>query len=413
VSKEDFLLHGSNTLGDELIPKLLHEFLISENVKDIKITAERKLDQTVLQGVLPDSLQPVTFKVYAPGTAIGIQHLNKQTCDIAMASRRMTDDELKSFANPSEIMGYMIALDGIAIIVHNSNPESTISLDDVRMIFAGITKNWKNGQPINVYAPDDNSGTFKEFVGRVLQKDDTFVNTRNRYADIREVVIKVSQDPNGIGFVGSAFLTKTVKPLAVSEAGSPLEPTTFNISTEDYPLTRRLYLYTSGNSRQPWSSKFINFVLSDIGREIIGKAGFVQTNITTVRFSRSDATEKYRNLTNNAERLSLDFRFDSGKSNLDDKALADLERVIKFLRSAQYANKKVLLLGFADNSGTDAASDSVSWDRADAVRQKLQQSIPQAIDRYKFGSQLPVANNATSDGKKKNRRVEIWIAPAK
>jgi phosphate transport system substrate-binding protein len=204
---------------------------------------------------------------------------------------------------------------------------------------------------------------------------------------------------------------QAAKAVAVSEgASASLMPNRMTVATEDYPLSRRLFLYTPSSPSNDLTLKFLNFALSSEGQGIVEKIGFVGQNVEPVNSSISpDASTRYRSLTKGAERLSLNFRFRAGKTELDNKAKDDLDRVVSFLSDQHYSGDNVLLFGFADNKGSAGVNCDLSQKRADAVRDQfiLRGVHPAAANG--FCAQLPVASNDSEDGREKNRRVEIWV----
>jgi phosphate transport system substrate-binding protein len=121
------------------------------------------------------------------------------------------------------------------------------------------------------------------------------------------------------------------------------------------------------------------------------------------------APREYKQLTQGAERLSLDFRFRPGESDLDNKAVVDVDRVVTFVADQRYTGDKILLFGFADTTETGPAEHALSLNRAEVVEtQFAQRGLKPAVVRG-FGSDLPVASNDTDEGRERNRRVEIWL----
>ena len=80
-----------------------------------------------------------------------------------------------------------------------------------------------------------------------------------------------------------------------------------------------------------------------------------------------DLPPEYVRLTANADRLSVDFRFRTGSSQLDNKAVDDLDRVTTYLASPTARGKEVMLIGFADNEGNPKANEALSNERAKIV----------------------------------------------
>ena len=69
------------------------------------------------------------------------------------------------------------------------------------------------------------------------------LSSARRFESNEELRQSVSNDPDGIGFASISFV-KGVKALAVSDGSKAIAPSTFTVATEDYPLARRLFLYT-------------------------------------------------------------------------------------------------------------------------------------------------------------------------
>jgi phosphate transport system substrate-binding protein len=114
-----------------------------------------------------------------------------------------------------------------------------------------------------------------------------------------------------------------------------------------------------------------------------------------------------------AQRLSVTFRFRSGSSVLDNKALADAKRLVDLLKSDAYKNKSVLLAGFADTKGTFAPNLLLSRHRAKAVLAVMNADglplRPDQITVKAYSEIAPTACNDTEEGMQLNRRVEVWI----
>jgi len=172
-------------------------------------------------------------------------------------------------------------------------------------------------------------------------------------------------------------------------------------------------LYTADKTQNKFARAFIEFALSQPGQDIVAVAGFVSQNIRLEEAAVPDnAPGPYRTLVQGAKRLSLDFRFRSGNSDLDNKAAVDLQRMAAFFSDFRYRSENILLLGFADNIGGRNSNIQLSRERAKKVREEFERRglNPSVVDG--FGSDLPVASNDTNDGREKNRRVEVWLKDA-
>src|SRR5262249_25531161 len=219
----------------------------------------------------------------------------------------------------------------------------------------------------------------------------------------------VPQDRDGIGFVGLPYATGA-KVLAIGEKGATfLVPNTTTIRTEAYPLSRRLYFYLGDNAR-PEARDFTRFALSPQGQDIVEKSGFVgqKVEVVTAEKAPANAPAGYVQLMPSSDRLSVDFRFRSGSSELDTKAVDDIKRVASTM-GTQFSGRGMMLIGFADNTGNPARNLALSKERAQAVEAQMKQQGITPVLVTGFGQELPVADNSTPAGREKNRRVEVWL----
>jgi len=406
-------LAGSNTIGERLGPELAEAYLRVHGATDIYVKPGEAAEVEKVVGNLPGSPYPVEIDIAAHGSATAFTALGDGSCDIGMASRRVKPEEAAKLAGLGTMTDpgneHVLGLDGIAVIVHPHNGLKEISRDELQRIFTGQEQKWKGGAAINVYARDDESGTYDTFKNLVLAGK-PLVSSAKRFADSSALSTAVANDPNGIGFIGLPFIGGA-KALAVSEAGTrPLLPTSLTVATEDYALSRRLYLYTAANSANPRVREFVEFALSPAGQQMAAASGFVAQSAQQVaQKAAPDAPPEYRSLTVNAARMPIDFRFVANETQLDNEALADLDRVVAQLTKAGSEKDRVLLFGFSDSSGSYESNQALSQTRAQIVADELSRRGITPFIVAGFGSAMPVAANDTAEGREKNRRVEIWI----
>jgi phosphate transport system substrate-binding protein len=399
-------LSGSNTIGAELAPALAQAWIETRGAAN----PERQPgapDEVRIGGVANGKRVAVEIKAHGSKTAFS--DLAAGACDIGMASRKITGDEAvmlqaKGLGDlTSNVNEKVLGLDGVSVIVNDANSVDSMSKDEVAAIFAGEAA----GRQWHIYARDDKSGTFDTFQDRVLGTR-SLVASAKRLEDSRALVREVSQDRDGIGFVGLPYAVG-VKVLAIAEKGAaPRVPNTMTVRTEEYPLSRRLFLYVPENA-SPAARDFVHFALSPAGQEIVQKIGFVGQKIEVMTAKPPAAGPKaYVGLMPSSDRLSVDFRFRTGSSELDTKAIDDISRVTSAM-SGQFAGRGVMLVGFADNTGQAGANLALSKRRAEAVAEQMQRRGIQPVLVTGFGAELPVADNTTPEGREKNRRVEAWI----
>jgi phosphate transport system substrate-binding protein len=410
-------LSGSNTIGAALAPALAEGFLKRQGAADVRTIPGDKEDEVRVLGTMPGESVPRVIEIHAHGSATAFEDLNKKACDVGMASRKIKAAEATQLTVYGDMSSpaseHVLGLDGIAVIVSKNNPLEALNKSQVAQLFNGEITDWSQvggpKGPVTVYARDDKSGTYDTFKTLVLGAK-PLVKNAHRLEDSRELSDSVARDPSAIGFIGLPYVQAS-KAVAVSEGTSAsLMPNRMTVATEDYPLSRRLFLYTPPSPSNDLTLKFLNFALSSEGQGIVEKIGFVGQNVEPVTSSiPADASPSYRKLAKGAHRLSLNFRFRAGKTELDNKAKDDLDRVVTFLSDQHYSGENVLLFGFADNKGSGAVNCDLSEKRAQAVRDQFILRGVHPAAATGFCSELPVASNDTDDGREKNRRVEIWV----
>jgi PiT family inorganic phosphate transporter len=414
-AEQTLRLAGSTTIGDELAPTLAKAFLERQGATAVSIDAkDAKAHRVVVHGTLGG--KPIQVEILATGSKLAFECLATDACDVGLSSRPVHPDEverLKALGDMTQPSSeHIIGQDGVAVIVNKANPVATLTFDQLSRIFTGAITDWSAlggpAGPIKVLARDAASGTYDVFSALVTHGAPLKPTTS--FDDSEALSRAVSADPGAIGFIGLPYV-KDAKPVALRDGdGAPLYPTVFTIATEDYPLTRRLYLYIDDAPKNPLASTFIGFAQSDAGQHLVEEAGFISLAVRVeTPPAPPGAPPRYTQELAGASRLSLDFRFRSGGVELDSKAVRDLDRVVAYLSLPQNRARQALLVGFADNQGQESANEGLSRLRAEALAKLLKQRgvVPAVTDG--FGSALPVAPNVTPEGREKNRRVEVWV----
>ncbi len=416
VSVKPLRLHGSNTVGAELAPSLAAGLLQHMGAKDVARTKSANGHGWIVTGTVPGSEQPVEIDIDAAGSGTAFDDLGAGRCDLGMSSRMIRPDEaerlqqagLGDLTKPAN--ENVIGLDGIAVIVNSRNPVRTLSVEDIGRIFDGETTSLPgaNGEatPVDVYARDDHSGTYDTFKSLVLG-DHPLTAKAKRFGDSGELSAAVAANPQAIGFVGMSLVGRA-SAVAVSGGAGALFPSRFSVGSEDYPLTRRLYLYSPSPSTHPLAAPFVEFALSPEGQTLVAAAGFVNLSaLANDSDTCADCPADYAALTRGARRLSLTFRFRTGQSELDSRAAQDVGRLAGALRMQR--SPEFILLGFSDNQGTSDVKAHLSRERADRVARGLDAYGLHAALVEGLGDERPVADNDSASGRDRNRRVEVWV----
>ena len=411
-------IQGSNTIGAALGPALVKGLMEHQGLQDVHAEPGAGANEQRVVGKTRQG-QTVTIEVAAHGSSTGFTALKNNRADLAAASRPIKDNELVDLDPLGDLKSpgaeHVIAIDGLAIIVNPRNPLSTLNTEQLAQIFNGEVSTWEalggTGGAIHLYARDDQSGTFDTFRELVLsRRGQPLAPSAKRFESSEQLSDAVSQDPQGIGFIGLPSV-RQAKAVAIADGDSqPMLPLTSLIATEDYPLSRRLFFYLPPSSPNPWAKALVDFTQGSQGQAIVAANGFIAQQVQAIGVApRPSMPDDYQAIARDAQRLTVNFRFDEGSASLDNKARQDVQRVVAYIRSHGKLNKKVTLVGFGDTKNDPQRAALLSKLRAMAVRRELVKSGVVLKDIRGFGAQMPVAANTADEGRIKNRRVEVWV----
>lgn len=221
----------------------------------------------------------IEFQVTGGGSGTGIAALINGTTDICASSRPIKPAEVAQLRTKYNYRGMevRVARDGLAVYVHASNPVQELTMEQVRNIFTGKIRNWKEvGGPdkrIVLYSRENNSGTYEFFKEHVLLKRDFAANAQHM-AGTAALINAISKDKFSIGFGGAAYMSN-VKALNIAkDANSPnLPPSLENILSGAYPISRFLYFYL--NTAPTGDVKtFIDWVIGKNGQDVVNEVGY-------------------------------------------------------------------------------------------------------------------------------------------
>jgi len=411
----DLKIYGSNTVGAELAPALVMEWLKTQG--DNQVSLKRDGTETVLTGVNQQG-KSYAVELDAKGSSTGFAALENQAANIGMSSRPIKKSEVAALNKyghcDTSACEYVAALDGIAVIVNQNNPLSKVRKETLKRLFSGEVTDWSQigGKPgpIHIFALDENSGTYDTFKHLILTGGAKLVAGAKRNASHEKISEMVAKDPNAIGFVGLPFVHNS-KAVAVADGEAHhIAPSPFTVATEDYVLSRRLFFYLPEVTATPQAKSFVDFVISDNGQQIAKKIGFISQEVIAGEVELDDsAPDEYRQLTKGAKRLSLNFRFLRGTSKLDNKAQRDVSRLKEYMQTPSNNKRELMLFGFADsNESMPIVSLQLSTERADNVADLLVKQGMRPGKVRGYGNAVPVASNDDDIGRSKNRRVEVW-----
>lgn len=217
-------------------------------------------------------------QVTGGGSGTGIAALVNGTTEIANASRDIKDSERAKIRErfktvPAETA---VAKDGVAIYVHEANPVSQLSVEQVKAIYLGDVTNWKDvGGPdarIVLYSRENSSGTYVFFKEHVLGNED-FAAEAQTLPGTAAVVNAVSKERHGIGYGGAAYAKGVKEVKILGPDGQGYLPNAENVKSGKYPLARPLYMYTRAAPAGE-VKEFIDFCLSPAGQAIVTQVGY-------------------------------------------------------------------------------------------------------------------------------------------
>ncbi len=222
----------------------------------------------------------VKIQVTGGGSGTGIAALQNQTTDLCNSSRKIRAAEIaeciKAFGKRTT--EYKVALDGLSIYVSDSNPIKELTVEQVRLIFTGKIKNWKQlggpDAPITVYSRENSSGTYEFFKEHVLQGQD-FAARAQTMPGTASVLEAVAKDKNGIGYGGAAY-GKGAKHLAIKkDENSPaIEPNEETVVKGTYPIWRHLYVYINPALDRGATAAYLTWIRSDEGQSVVKDIGY-------------------------------------------------------------------------------------------------------------------------------------------
>ncbi|MFJ2693445.1 phosphate ABC transporter substrate-binding/OmpA family protein [Pseudomonas sp. NPDC087336] len=411
-------IQGSNTIGAALGPALIEGLMREQGLLKVHSEATDKANESRIVGETVEGRR-VEVELAAHGSSTGFTALKAASADLAASSRPIKDSELVSLQALGDLKSVaaeqVIAIDGLAIILHPQNPLNTLDTVQLARIFSGEVKTWEelggHGGAIHLYARDDQSGTYDTFRELVLSgHGKTLSGSAKRFESSEQLSDAVSQDPHGIGFIGLPYV-RSAKAVAIADGQSmAMLPLNSLIATEDYPLSRRLFFYLPPKRNNPWAEALVAFAQSRQGQAIVAANGFIAQTIQAMAVTPNALMpEGYQALSRHAMRLTVNFRFEEGSASLDNKARQDLSRVLDYMKQHGKTDRQVTLVGFGDAKLDPARADLLSKLRAMAVRRELVKSGVVLRDIRGFGAEMPVAANSEDEGRIRNRRVEVWV----
>jgi phosphate transport system substrate-binding protein len=428
-------ISGANSMGVQLMPALLLDYGLEAGLVAAQEEVTTDPAVRVFQLQAAESARRLRVQVSSRGSSNAFADLLGGQADIGMSTRRASDVEARALQGNGQRTDHeqVVGLGGVVIIVHRDNPLRTLSIAQLRELLSGAMSRWPSGGggsglPVTVYALDRRSGEFDAVQERVLGPGTKLAPQAKLFESHEDLADAVAADPSAIGFVGVAY-ARNARPLGLEqECGLSGDPTPFQLKTEEYPLSRRLYLYTSGRA-SPLARDMMAYAGAARAQGVVQDSGFV--NLDPLLASPEDSAaqlagagtflpedqkpvaaaqvQALREMLGGARRLSVTFRFEAGRADLDARAEADLERLAQWARQTKTPESALALIGHASPDGQFASNLDLSRARAQSVADRLRKmgvTVPR-VEGVGPVNQVVCSRNAVENDM--NRRVEVWV----
>lgn len=208
----------------------------------------------------------IAVTIQGGGSALGVQAALSGAAQIGMADLVILPPEAQA------LTAVVVARDGIAVVINNSNPTKDLTMEQIRGIFSGKIRNWKElggaDHGITVVSREAGSGTrssFEQIVKDIALTKDAIIQDSN--GTIRETVI---MDENAIGYLSHGLLNEKLKAVTVHGVSC----TTEEVVAGRYPIVRPVYLLTKGEPTGACKA-FIDYVCSAEGQKTIKDSGLI------------------------------------------------------------------------------------------------------------------------------------------
>ncbi len=239
----------------------------------------------------------VNIQIQGAGSSTAPPALTEGTSNFGPMSREMNSSEIEAFENRHGYPPTMVpvAIDALAVYVHQDNPIESLSIPQVDAIFSetrrcgydqditrwgqlGLDGAWSN-RDFALYSRNAVSGTYGYFKENALCGGD-FKASINEQPGSASVVQGVSESINGIGYSGIGYMTSSVRavPLSREQGGQAYEATPEDAASGNYPLARFLMVYVNKHPNEelaPQQAEFLRMVLSRQGQAVTERDGYI------------------------------------------------------------------------------------------------------------------------------------------
>ncbi len=421
-------IFGDKQVIDKLLVPLMegYSFSIGANVE----TTTTETNQSNIKVIGQDGTDFATIAVQS-GTATNLSADITKTPNAIVLKQgnaaQLAQDGAKTAVTP-------LAADALVVAVSDANPIRSISSQTLQDILSGKVTSWKDlggaDVDINLYLTEKNTNFAA--LSKSIGYDTATTGTAARFKALDDIAKAVSDDPYGLALINYANL-RTAKALPIIGAcGAYVKPNAFNITTGTYPGTYYHYL-TQGEKRPPiFAREFMSFIEDSQAKDMIERFGFPSLSLQEkdlegqgnrityglLATSKNVPITEYRsmlNILNGARQLSTIMRFAPGGLDLDAQSSAALETLVSELFLGNYADQKLMIVGFTESDGSLGENKRNSKAAAQLISRYIKNADSGDIladlqmEIHGFGEASPLVCEDTPEGAATNNRVEIWV----
>ena len=253
---------GGSAVGTEVMPRLVRAYAASIGATTTMSVGSdpRNLEFKILSS---DGRLIAQVNAYRLGVTPGFLALAKKEADLVWTGRRIVPEEqqmmtavgIGNMRAPGN--EHVWALDGLVVLVAKENPVEALSLEQLSKIFAGEITDWSElglaPGKINVYAPVAEAPAWSQFETDVMNPYRPHDHANGKALDaLYRVGRQGGGGPTRDRALASSQWCDRAKPINITTScGIIVQPTVFNIKTEEYPLSRRMFFYTAGEPKNP------------------------------------------------------------------------------------------------------------------------------------------------------------------
>ncbi len=415
---ERLRVHGSNTLGDRLMPALVASWLKSTGYSQIRRV---EVSGTVTEVQAVRDGEPLVVEIDKHGSAAGMQALIRGDAELAMLARTPTAAEQSAGWQLGELTSpdqqFVLALNGARMVVAQSNPVKTLTLSQMRAVLSGEVRDWAQlggrGGEVQVMCGPANGGLNDFLASRVMQGAAIKGCTR-RFPTLAEAARAAANNPQALAVVELVTpVTPGGRALAIADGGIAVAPTLTNLRSEDYPLVQRYSVY-GGQMMSALGRGLAMFLISPAAQRVVAGEGLVAMTLPQVPMEEAAGAgpPPYAEAVAGARRLPLSVRFNlrSLSGMFEGGSAQDLERLIVFMQQPRNRGRTLAVVGFANADPANKLYPTIaSNDRADIIAGYLGQHGIVVQRARGLGAIRPLVGEGDARARERNERVEIWM----